>query len=228
MWIVGKGAPDVTIESWAANGIRLRAATATTPLTRVGDQLTGTGVTLAVKPNKSGIRDDVLDGTLAGQAVHLTRDTAVKPPITVTFPGDRPYRSWLSDTILPLAQQDRESFKHFDHQSLYAFLTRCELYKHGSWLRQYMKGAKWTDQAKSFTNIIYAMDGVETSPHAIVGNYKFQQAVQANLKDTSKIGPRDVELRHVLLDRRRRRAAHAVRRPTRPRTSSPIARRAAR
>jgi len=183
----GKG-DDVVVESWNAIGIRLHSQGKLYQLTRNVDTLTGDGVTLAVKPNKAGIRDDVMDGTIAGQTVHLQRDTAVKQPLVVDFPGNEPYRVWLQNTILPLAQQDRESFKHFDHNSLYTFLTSCELYKHGSWLRTYMKGAAWADQAKSFNNIMWAMDGQDTSPHAIVGNYKFSQAVQANLKDPSKIG----------------------------------------
>src|SRR3569623_581192 len=95
---------------------------------------------------------------------------------------------WLSDTILPMAQQDRESFKELDKGEMFTFLKSCELYKHGSWMRQYMKGATISVQYKSFNNIIYAMDGQTTTPHAIVGNYKFQQAVQKNLKDASKIG----------------------------------------
>jgi hypothetical protein len=50
-----------------------------------------------------------------------------------------------------------------------------------------MKGDTYADQAKAFSNIIYRMDGVKTTPHAIVGNRKFQTAVTANLKDPSKL-----------------------------------------
>jgi hypothetical protein len=183
----GKG-DEMVMESWGAIGIRLHVGATVYSLTRTGDNLTGDNVTLAVKANKAGIRDDVMDGTIAGQTVHLQRDTSVKAPIVVNFPGNEPYRVWLQNTILPLAQQDRESFHKFDHNSLYTFLTSCELYKHGSWLRTYMKGDTWSDQAKSFNNIMWAMDGQYTSPHAIVGNYTFSQAVQKNLKDPTKIG----------------------------------------
>jgi hypothetical protein len=179
---------DMVIESWSAVGIRLHVGATVVQLTRNVDSLTGTGVALTAKPNKSGIKDDTLEGTINGKTVHLMRDTDVKEPIVMSFPGNKPYRVWMNDTIMPLAQQDRESFKHFDHNQLYTFLTSCELYKHGSWLRTYMKGDTWADQAKSFNNIMWAVNGQYSSPHAIVGNYKFSQAVQANLKDPSKIG----------------------------------------
>jgi hypothetical protein len=51
-----------------------------------------------------------------------------------------------------------------------------------------MKGDTYADQAKSFNNIIWAVNGQTATPHSIIGNYKFSQAVQANLKDPTKIG----------------------------------------
>ncbi|MGE5183659.1 MAG: hypothetical protein ACM31C_16420 [Acidobacteriota bacterium] len=189
LWRTSAGSSDLVIESWSAIGIRLHGPDGNViQLARTGDELAGDGVQLAIHPNKAGIRDDSMDGTIAGQTVHLTRDTAVKPPITLAFPGDRPYRVWLQDTIMPMAQQDRESFKHFTHSPVMSFLYSCELYRHGSWLNKYMKGDTYQDKAKSFANIIYAMDYSDTTPHAIVGNYKFQTAVKANLKDQSQIG----------------------------------------
>lgn len=192
IWLVSTDGQDgeraTMIESWSAIGIQLHDGATVTPLVRSADTLTGDGITLTVHPNKAGIRDDELEGTIGGQTVTLRRDTKVKAPITVAFPGNEPYRAWLEDTILPLAQQDRESFKRFSHSQVYAFLSRCELYKHGSWFREYMKGSTWAEQSKSFSNIIYAMDHQTTTPHAIVGNYKFQTAVKANLKDPTKIG----------------------------------------
>ena len=179
---------DVTIDSWSAIGIRVHLGDKVVQLTRTGNDLAGDGVALTANPKKAGIRDDQLTGTIAGHTVTLKRDTDVKDPLVVPFPGTEPYRMWLQDTILPLAQQDRESFKQLDKSEMFTFLKSCELYKHGSWLRTYMKGDTYSAQAKSFSNIIYAMDGVETTPHAIVGNYKFQQAVKKNLKDQSKIG----------------------------------------
>jgi len=192
MWIEsldGKAqASDLVIESWSAIGIRLHINGNVVSLTRAGNALTADGIALTVNPKKSGIKDDEITGTVDGHTVKLDRDSAVKDPLVVPFPGNKPYRMWLSDTILPMAQQDRESFKELDKGEMFTFLKSCELYKHGSWMRQYMKGATISDQYKSFNNIIYAMDGQTTTPHAIVGNYKFQQAVQKNLKDASKIG----------------------------------------
>jgi len=190
LWRNNGTGDDMVIESWSAIGIRLHVGEKVYQLNRdvATNTLTADGVSLAITPNKAGIRDDVLDGTVGGVKMHLQRDTSTKAPIVMQFPGTKPYRTWLQDTILPAAQQDRESFKYFKHDDLYAFLTSCELYKHGSWLRTYMKGDTWADQAKSFNNIMYAMNGQSTTPHAIVGNYKFQQAVTANLKDQTKIG----------------------------------------
>jgi hypothetical protein len=187
--IDGKVQPgDLVIDSWSAIGIRLHLGDKTVQLTRTGDNLTGDTVSLVANPHKAGIKDDELTGTIDGHTVSLKRDTEVKDPLTVPFPGTKPYRMWLQDTILPMAQQDRESFKELNTDEMFAFLKSCELYKHGSWMRQYMKGSTYSEQYKSFNNIIYAMDGVRTTPHAIVGNYTFQNAVKKNLKDQSKIG----------------------------------------
>lgn len=179
---------DLVVESWSAIGIRLHLGDKVVQLTRAGNNLTGDDVALVANPHKAGIKDDELAGTIAGHTVSLKRDTEVKDPLVVPFPGTEPYRMWLQDTILPMAQQDRESFKELTKSEMFDFLKSCELYKHGSWMRQYMKGSTYSAQYKSFNSIIYSMDGVETTPHAIVGNYKFQSAVKRNLKDPSKIG----------------------------------------
>jgi hypothetical protein len=183
-----KQTDDLVIESWSAIGIRLHVGARVYQLSRTGDQLTGTGVSLDVKPNKAGVKDDTFDGTIDGQTVHLSRDTTPKPPITLTFPADRPYRAWLADTIIPLAQQDRESYTATQSGPMLAFLTSCELYKHGSWLRQYFKGATFADQAKSFRDVVYAISNTTTTPRQITSNYKFSSTLQANLSDPSKIG----------------------------------------
>ncbi len=181
-------ASDLVIESWSQIGIRVHLGDKVVQLTRAGNALTGDQIALTVNPKKAGIKDDEITGTVNGETVKLNRDSDVKDPLEVPFPGTKPYRMWLTDTILPMAQQDRESFKELDKGEMFTFLKSCELYKHGSWMRQYMKGDTIGAQYKSFNNIIYAMDGQTTTPHAIVGNYKFQQAVQKNLKDPSKIG----------------------------------------
>jgi len=183
-----KLADDAVIESWPAIGIRLHVSGKVYQLTRTGDHLDGPGVSLDVKPNKSGVKDDTFDGTIDSATVHLARDTAPKPPITLTFPADRPYRSWLVDTIMPLAQQDRESYVSLQASPMLTFLTSCELYKHGSWLRQYFKGATWAEQAKSFRNVVYAVNNQTSTPRQMTSNYKFSSTLQANLSDPSKIG----------------------------------------
>ena len=190
MWVTtvdGVAQPDTVIESWTAIGIRVHVGADVYQVTRSGDTLTGAGVSLAIKPNKSGVKDDGLDGTIAGHAYHLVRDVATKPPITIAFPGDRPFRVLLTQTLMPLAQQDRESYTKLTKANLAAFLTRCELYKHGSWLRA-LKGETWAEQNQSFWNIINAANGIVSTPRALIGNVKFQNAVKANLKDQTQVG----------------------------------------
>ena len=183
-----KLADDAVIESWPAIGIVVQLSGKTYQLTRTGDHLVGPGVALDVKPNKSGVKDDTFDGTIDGATIHFARDVSVKPPITVAFPGTEPYRSWLVNTILPLAQQDRESYVKMNASAMLSFLTSCELYKHGSWLRTYFKGTTFAEQAASFRKVVYAVDGQTTTPRQINSNYNFSTTLAANLSDPSKIG----------------------------------------
>src|SRR5258706_490472 len=62
-WIADKTMPDLVMDSWSAIGIRLHIGANVVTLTRTGDALAGNGVNLAIHPNKSGIRDDSMDGT---------------------------------------------------------------------------------------------------------------------------------------------------------------------
>src|ERR1051325_6190511 len=73
-WLAGSVMPEMTIDSWGAIGIRIHIGANVVTLTRTGDQLTGDGVSLTIKPNKSGIRDDSMDGTINGTKVTLKRD----------------------------------------------------------------------------------------------------------------------------------------------------------
>jgi hypothetical protein len=190
MWVTtvdGTKTADTVIESWTAIGIRVHVGATVYQVARSGDTLTAAGVSLAIKPNKSGVKDDGLDGTIAGHTFHMVRDVATKPPITIAFPGDRPFRVLLTDTLMPLAQQDRESYTKLTKANLSAFLTKCELYKHGSWLRT-LKGDTWAQQNQSFWNIINAADGIVSTPRQLIGNVKFQNAVKANLKDQTQVG----------------------------------------
>ena len=145
------GAPlttgDAVIESWTNIGIRLNFDGAVTQLTRSGDVLTGTGVSLTVKQGtSSGVNDDSLDGTINGQAVILKRDTRVKPPLVISFPGDRPFRSFLTEVLAPQAQRDRESYVTHSATKTGPWLRSCTLYKTGAWQRKYFKGATWSEQ----------------------------------------------------------------------------------
>ena len=104
-------ADELVIESWSAVGIRLHLGDKVVELSRAGNDLTADGIALTAKPHKSGIKDDELAGTIDGHTVSLKRDSEVKDPLVVPFPGTKPYRMWLQDMILPMAQQDRESYK---------------------------------------------------------------------------------------------------------------------
>ena len=179
---------DTVIESWSAVGIRIHYKDRLLQATRVGDKLTATGLDINILPNKSGVKDDTMDGTIDGVAVHFDRDTSIKPSINLTFPGDRPYRTWLNDTIIPQAQLDRESYVKMDASSMLSFLTRCELYKHGSWLRTYFKGATFSEQATAFKNVVYAINFMTATPRQMTSLFKFSSTLQANLKDPTKVG----------------------------------------
>jgi hypothetical protein len=177
---------DVVIESWAAIGIKLHLGQNVYSLTRAGTNLTGDKAQLALQANKSGVTDDSIDGTLDGHHLTLKRDVAPQAPITLNLPGDRPYRSFLNDLLIPAAQRDRESYSVFHASEVGKWLATCELYKHGSWPRQYMKGDTLSAQYLSFRNVIGAVDNIKASPHALIHNGKFVAAMQSNLKDQSK------------------------------------------
>jgi hypothetical protein len=174
------------IESWSEIGIRVTVAGTTYKVVRSLTTLTGDGVTLTLNANKSGVSDDSIEGTISGKTVLLKRDTAVKPVITLKWPGDRPYRSLLTETLVPLAHQDRESYTTLRATDIGKWLTSCELYKKGSWQRTYMKGATWSEQSDSFWKIIRAVDGQKVSPHSLIHNAKFVTAVNANVSDPTK------------------------------------------
>lgn len=180
---------DAVISSWTAIGIRLEFDGVTTQLVRSGDVLTGSNVSLTVKQGtSSGVNDDSLDGTINGQAVVLKRDTYVKAPIVLQFPGDRPFRSFLTETIMPMAQRDRESYVTHSASKTGPWLRDCELYRSGSWLRKYFKGETWSEQSTSFHNVINATNYVKGQPRRMTKQYKFTSAINANLKDPSLAG----------------------------------------
>ncbi|MEP6859823.1 MAG: hypothetical protein ABJE66_04335 [Deltaproteobacteria bacterium] len=179
---------DLVIESWPAVGIQMTIAGKPITFTRSGDTLTSPNGTLSIIANGKSPADDVIDGSIDGVALHLTRDTTPKPTITLKPPGDRPYRMFLTDMILPAAQLDRESYKIMHSSDVGTFLRSCELYKHGSWQRKYMKGATWSEQSASLSKVIGAINNVRTTPHNMTRIPQFFTTLTANLKDPSLAG----------------------------------------
>src|SRR6185312_2154671 len=109
LWVTTSGgtkaSADTVIESWQAVGIQMQIGQNVYPLTRSGDTLAAANGSLTIAANGYYPTDDAITGTLDGQTITLKRDSAAKPPITLAFPGDRPWRSLLTDTLLPLAQR---------------------------------------------------------------------------------------------------------------------------
>ncbi|HEY4175728.1 MAG TPA: hypothetical protein VGM90_02790 [Kofleriaceae bacterium] len=176
---------DVVVESWSAIGVRVHVGKDVYSMTRGGDTLTATQGTLAIAAHSSGVKDDTLTGTLAGHALKLKRDTTTKDSITLTFPGDRSFRQYLEDTIMPAASRDRESYKYFNKTPVGAFLKSCELYKHASWINKYMKGATISERYLNFSKIVSAVNGINSTPRRITKEYKFYNTISQNLKDPS-------------------------------------------
>ena len=131
--------------------------------------------------------NDVLEGSIEGRAVVLRRDIRPKDPIVVQFPGDRPFRQFLVDTLIPLAQQDRESYTQMRSLSILNWLKDCELYRQGSWLRSYMKGSTWAEQAAAFATFVRSVDNIKTTPRRLTKEYKFRKALEENIKDQNSL-----------------------------------------
>jgi len=179
---------DLVIDSWPEIGIQLHASDKVYTATLSGTKLSGTGVTLALHANNSGVEDDAIDGTLDGKALKLVRDVATKPTLTLALPGDRPFRAFMTDLLIPTAQQDRESYTKVDSAKLWAWLQTCELFKAGSWQRKYFKGATRDEQTATLKKAVDAIDGLKTTPHAIIHSKTFGDAINAGLKDPSLAG----------------------------------------
>lgn len=178
------------IESWPAVGIRLTQAGMSHSLVRSADTLSAATppVSLSVLANGYSVMDDQLEGSVDGHSVELSRDTREKAPITLSLPGDRPYRSFLVEQLVPLAQQDRESYTTFTGWKVASFLKSCELYKSGSFQWKYIKGDTAGQRSYNFLSIAYALDNVKTTPRRLIKEKKFVDAVKANLKDESLAG----------------------------------------
>ena len=185
----GVEVPDeVVIESWSAVGIRVTVGDEVYQLSRSGDTLSSTAGSLVVDANGGGAADDTLSGSLGGRTLELTRDVEIKPPITLTFPGDRPWRAFLEDTVTPLAQRDRESYKQLNKYKTGPFLRSCELYKTGSWVRKYMKGETLSEQYANFNRMISEINYFKSTPRRLTREYRFFNTVNKYLKDPALAG----------------------------------------
>ncbi len=179
---------DLVIRSWSAVGIEMDYDGKTYKLTRSGNKLTGDGVTIDIKPNNPGQRDDAMTGKIGTKTLTLKRDIEVKDQLTLELPADRPYRMWLRDQLTPMAQQDRESYVVMDAEKIKDFMKSTVLFQAGSFQRKYMKGANRAAQDKEFLAMIDDMDGLETSPRFAISDPVFTKAVKDHLKDTSLTG----------------------------------------
>lgn len=179
---------DSVTESWAAVGTRLHVQGTAYDVAHNGNALETSSIALTIAPHGKGAADDVIEGTFFGQPLRLTRDVAPKPPITLALPGDRPYRSFLTELLVPAAQQDRESYTLMKSGEVGAFLKTCELYKHGSWQRKYMKGATYSEQSANFGKIIASINNLKTTPRELTHQYRFTHAITTNLKDPTQAG----------------------------------------
>jgi hypothetical protein len=178
------------IESWPAVGIRLSHQGSQHSLTRSGETLTALSpaVSLEIQANNYTVWDDAMIGSVDGHQVQLTRDTRHKAPIVLKLPGDRPFRSFLVEQLMPLAQQDRESYTTFYGSKIRTFLKSCELYKSGYFQNKFIKGDTWSERNYNLLSITYAVDYIKTTPRRLIKEKKFVDAVKANLKDESQTG----------------------------------------
>ena len=183
-----KVSEDSVTESWAAVGTRLHVQGTAYDVTHNGNVLEAPSIALTLAPHGTGAADDVIEGTYFGQPLRLTRDVSAKAPITLALPGDRPYRSFLTELLVPAAQQDRESYTLMKSVDVGAFLRTCELYKHGSWQRKYMKGATFSEQSANFGKIIASINNLKTTPRELTHQWRFTNAITTNLKDPTQAG----------------------------------------
>ncbi|MCK6533723.1 MAG: hypothetical protein L6Q84_12205 [Polyangiaceae bacterium] len=182
--IDGEQSAEVTmIESWPAIDVRIHMGGTTyqADFNAGNFEINGQDVRLVGKANKKGVSDDTIEGVVAGKNVKMKRDTSSKAPVTLTFPGDRPYRHFLRDEIMPKASYDREAYKTVNSYQLKKWLEACQLYKSGSWAK-WMKGETSSERYKNLNNLIFAVDKQRITPHAVTRNYKFYGAMQTYAK----------------------------------------------
>ena len=188
-----KGAAgSALIESIPNVGVRIRqgktvaSGTLSLPAPAGPGQITGTGIALTVNGLATKeLGDDTITGTVAGKTVTWKRDMAPKPPITVAFPGDRPWVRFMQEILMPKTAEDRESWHTFNSVEARKFLTRCQLYRTGYWQNKYMKGATRPEQNASFDRLINSLNGTLMSARKVL-NTKFSIMLQNNLSDKAK------------------------------------------
>ena len=179
---------DAVISSWTAVGIRLELQGVPYALTRTGETLTGPNASLTIAAHGTGLADDVIEGTVAGKAVRLARDTVAKPAITIAPPGDRPFRSFLTEVLMPAAQRDRESYTPLRGAEVWSFMKSTELFQHGSFQRKFMKGATFGEQTQSLSKVVWAVNNLKTTPRNLIHQKKFIDAMTANVSDPNQLG----------------------------------------
>ncbi len=189
LWRLHRGASttseDAVFEAWPAIGVRLDLGGARYSLTPSGSHLSASSPlawALTTHPNDDGYADDVVDGTLAGVPVRFERDVAPKPPITMTLPGDRPFRPFLVDQLALAAQRDRESYVVLHTASVRSFLHDCVLFQRGTWQYKFMAGADRPAETAALENVVDAIEGATTTPRLLLHEPRFADAVKANVR----------------------------------------------
>jgi hypothetical protein len=205
LWTVtldGSDAGSAQTESYAElGGVRLRFKDKVLTLTHTADTLVlGDATTVGVvgklsgkssSPTPSDVNlaikgldtpdpaDDSLEGTYFGQKAVFKRDVSVKPPIDVTFPGDRPWVRFMREILIPKSAEDRDSYHKFEKGPGAAWLQSTQLGSADYWVH---KG--WFKDDAAETAVIDGMDGVLNTPRSI-RKTKFTSLIQANI-DPSK------------------------------------------
>jgi hypothetical protein len=198
---------DAQIEAWTEIGIRLRLQGLAYSLTQNGNTLTSSAaapgwtdvfaaqmapssskVSLTVSYSSTSAAGDVIQGTVNGQSITLTRDVRIWSPISLTLPGDRPYRLFQIQMLGPTLSIDRESYATLTQPVLDDFLDSCQSYAQGYWQSDYMNGSTLTAQDATFESMVTAVNGLSTTPRSLIHVPAFTNAVDAAVSNASNDG----------------------------------------